>query len=156
MDCFMGGDCRVYTIECNVAVVDGVPRNFRDPLVDPLWGEAARQELQLLTNIMNTLVPISSEDGRAMISGGADRVMPFPVYEKKIKEGKEVIKVRLVCNGKAQHGAGETYAPTPSRIEMYVLLEVVVRKGWAIAHVDESRAFLSSYCCQCKRGQGDV
>jgi hypothetical protein len=43
-----------------------------------------------------------------------------------------------------QHGAGETYAPTPSRIEMYVLLEIVVRAGWQIAHIDESRAFLST------------
>jgi hypothetical protein len=74
---------------------------------------------------MNTLVPISSEDGRTLVSGGADRVMHFLVYERKIKEGNEVIKVRLVCNGKVQHGAGKTYAPTPSRVEMYVLLEIV-------------------------------
>jgi hypothetical protein len=69
---------------------------FNDALLDPLWGEAARQEF-LLTNGMNTLVPISSEDGRTLVSGGADRVMHFPVYERKIKEGKEVIKARPVC-----------------------------------------------------------
>jgi hypothetical protein len=67
-DYLMGGDNRVDTIECIAAVVDGVP-NFKDALLDPLWGEAARQDLQLLTNVMHTLVPISSEDGRALVRG---------------------------------------------------------------------------------------
>jgi hypothetical protein len=29
--------------------------------------------------------------------------MLFRVYKRKVKEGKEVMKVKLVCNGKAQH-----------------------------------------------------
>lgn len=145
------GDCyaevvrgEVWVIECNAAVVEGVPRNFKDALIDPVWGEAARQELDLLTNIMNTLVPIRHDDGKRMIEQGADKVVLFPVYEKKIKEGKEVKKVRLVCNGKTQYGAEETYSPTPSRLELYVLLEVAITEGWELAHLDESRAFLSA------------
>ena len=68
-----------------------------------------------------------------------NEVIPPSVRPQGSQE--ETSKGLCVLNGKAQHGAGETYVPTPSRIEMYVLLEVVVRKGWAIAHVDESRIF---------------
>jgi hypothetical protein len=52
--------------------------------------------------------------------------------------------VRLVCNGKTQYRAGETYLPTPTRVEMYILFQVVATHDWEMVHLDETRAFLSS------------
>ena len=131
-------------MEGYAALTEGVPKSLREALQDPKWGEPARAELYTLTNQMRTLVPIRREDAKEAISRGADQVMLFPIYERKIKEGREVFKVRLVCNGKTQYGAGETYSPTPTRIEMYILLQILATFDWEFCHLDETRAFLSS------------
>jgi hypothetical protein len=68
----------------------------------------------------------------------------FPVYEEKIKEGAQVKKVRLVCNGKTQQNPGATYSPTPSREEFHLLLHIIAHYDWEFCHMDESRAFLSA------------
>ena len=147
-DCHTGG---VLTIgeeprisECFMAMSEGVPRSLREALKDPRWGEPARNELHTLTNQMRTLVPITKDDAIKAVQEGADKVVLFPVYEKKVKEGKEVFKVRLVCNGKTQYGAGQTYSPTPTRVEMYILFQLAATLDWELVHLDETRAFLSS------------
>jgi hypothetical protein len=82
----------------------------------PLWGGSSQTGVAVVDKRDDEHIGADLVSGwRALVGGGADRVMLFPVYGRKVKEGKEVMKVRLVCNGKAQHGAGETYAPTPSR-----------------------------------------
>ncbi len=126
------------------AVTQGVPRSLKEALVDPIWGEPARKELHTLTNQMMTLIPIKDDDARELIHNGADKVMLFPIYEKKLKAGVEVFKVRLVCNGKTQFSAENTYSPTPTRVELFILMAVVATYDWECAHLDEIRAFLSS------------
>jgi hypothetical protein len=81
-----------------------------------------------------------SNTERRCKENGADKVMLFPVYERKIK----VFKVRMVCNGKTQYGAGPTYSPMPTRTEMYLLFHVAATLDWECVHLDESRAFPSS------------
>lgn len=147
---YYDGDAKEFVIieeqvvDAFVAVRDGVPKSFKQALCDPVWGEAARNEFFTLTNVMKTLVPVKMDDLKQGVKDGADTVVLFPVYESKVKEGKEVKKVRLVCNGKSQHGASETYSPTPTRTEFLVMMQIVAMKGWWMVHLDESRAFLSS------------
>jgi hypothetical protein len=131
-------------IDAFVVVREGIPKNFRLALSDPRWGEAARNEFNTITNVMGTLVKIGDDDAKMLIRAGADKVILFPIYERKIKEGNEVLKVRLVGNGKTQFKAGQTYSPTPTRTEFMMLLHVSAALGWVLVHLDETRAFLSS------------
>lgn len=146
IDAITGGVVQIdgSEVEAYVAVKENVPKSLKEALADPIWGEPARKELHTLTNQMMTLIPIRSDDARDLIDEGADKVVLFPIYERKMKEGVEVLKVRLVCNGKTQFGAGNTYSPTPTRVEMFVVLSIVAIFGWKCAHLDEIRAFLSS------------
>jgi len=75
---------------------------------------------------------------------GADLVLLFPVYEKKVKEGKVVFKVRLVGDGRTHYHAGDTYSATPSREELLILLHVAAAIDWHYVHLDEKRAFLKA------------
>ena len=73
---------------------------------------------------------VNAELARATIqSQGADLVLLFPVYEKKVKEGKLVHKVRLVGDGRTHYHAGETYSATPSGEELLILLRVATGLG---------------------------
>ena len=74
----------------------------------------------------------------------ADLVIIFPIYEEKFKEGEIVRKVRLVANGKTQYMSGPTYASTPSREELLVLLHLFAVFDWDYVHLDEIRAFLTA------------
>lgn len=126
------------------AVNDNVPRTFEEALKSPVWGEAARKEWQTLIDT-KAIVEVDTGIARDAIKNQqADLVLLFPVYEQKVKEGKVVFKVRLVGDGRSQYHAGETYASTPSREELLILLHVIAAKGWTYAHVDEIRAFLST------------
>ena len=131
-------------IDAYVVVKVAVPKNFKLALTDPIWGEAARSEFNTLTTVMGTLIKIRKEDAYMLRQGGADRVILFPIYEKKIKEGQEILKVRLVCNGRTQFGAGQTYSPTPTRCEFFILLHIIAALRWYFVHLDETRAFLSA------------
>jgi hypothetical protein len=75
---------------------------------------------------------------------GADLVVLFPVYESKVKDGQIVYKVRLVGDGRTHYSAGKTYAATPSREELLIVLHIVAALDWDYAHVDEIRAFLNA------------
>jgi hypothetical protein len=125
------------------AVTKNVPRSYTEALVHPLWGDPARKEWSTLVD-SKALVEVSSDIARKAIDDGADVVVLFPVYERKIKDGKEVHKVRLVGNGKTQYNAGATYSPTPSREEFLLLLHIVATLDWEFVHVDEIRAFLNA------------
>jgi Reverse transcriptase (RNA-dependent DNA polymerase) len=126
------------------AVTENVPRSFSDALKDPLWGDAARTELNTLIST-KAIVEIDAELARNTIkSQGADLVLLFPVYEKKVKEGKVVHKVRLVGDGRTHYHAGDTYSATPSREELLILLHVAAGLGWHYVHLDEKRAFLKA------------
>jgi len=150
--------CRIATSEENLSVEDkdakvevegyravtkNVPKSFQAALTSSEWGDAARHELNVFAE-QGTMVELNKEVAQTCIENGADIVIIFPVYEEKIKEGKLVRKVRLVCNGKTQYHAGATYSPTPSREEFYVLLHLIATLNWEFAHIDESRAFLTA------------
>lgn len=125
------------------AVTEGVPRTFQEALRDRIWGQPAQAEVSGLV-AAGTIVQCRRELAQEAIAAGADFVIVFPVYEEKVKAGEVVRKVRLVCNGKTQIGAGETYSPTPSREELLLLLHLAAFYDWEITHLDETRAFLSA------------
>lgn len=124
-------------------VTTGVPKNFSAGLKDPEWGDPCRVEWSGLMD-MKTLVQMQRHIAEEDIRKGADVVILFPIYEIKMKEGKEVKKVRLVCNGKTQRNAGATYSPTPSKDELLVLLHMCAKCDWDYCHIDEKRAFLNA------------
>lgn len=128
---------------CYRAVKGDVPKTFQLALKDPLWGEAARTEWHTILE-QGTLLKIDRELAHELIRDGADMVVLFPIYEKKIKEGKEVFKVRLVANGKSHHPEDSPYSPTPRKEELFILLHLAACQGWQINHIDEMRAFLSA------------
>ncbi len=125
------------------AVTVNVPRDFPKALVHPVWGEPSRTEWSTIVDA-KAMVKVSIEFAREQIKAGADVVYLFPIYEEKFKEGKTVLKVRLVGDGRTQHHATDTYSPTPSREELLVLLHIVGKLDWDYYLVDEKRAFLNS------------
>jgi len=125
------------------AVSTNVPKTFVAALKDPLWGPAARQEWETIMDA-GTLLKIDKHTAKQMVQDGADLVVLFPVYEQKIKNGKEVFKVRLVANGRQHHPEESVYSQTPRREELLILLHLAGTHGWDLAHIDEVRAFLSA------------
>lgn len=126
------------------AVTENVPRNFPAALQDPKWGAPARKELNTLFET-KAIVQIDRDIALELIKAKeADLVILFPVYEEKIKEGNLVYKVRLVGDGRTHYSALNTYAATPSREELLILLHIAAMMGWTYYHVDEVRAFLSA------------
>ena len=125
------------------AVTKGVPRTFSEALVDPVWGRPAREEWEKLVD-SKALVEIDIRIAEEAIKNGADLVTLFPIYEEKEKEGVDVKKTRLLGDGRTQYNAGSTYAPTPSREELMILLHVCASRGWELIHIDEVRAFLNA------------
>jgi hypothetical protein len=125
------------------AVTTGVPKTFAAALNDHVWGEPARIEWQTLLDT-NAIVKVSKEFAESQLKDGADLVYLFPVYEVKMREGMEVRKVRLVGDGRTHYSAGNTYASTPSREELLILLHLIANHDWEYVHVDEKRAFLSA------------
>ena len=127
-----------------VAITDNVPKSFAAALRDPLWGDAARLELNTLVST-GAIVEIDAELAKNAVKyQGADLVLLFPVYEKKVKEGKVVYKVRLVGDGRTHYHAGATYSATPSREELLILLHIAASLDWHYVHLDEKRAFLKA------------
>jgi len=122
---------------------DNLPRTFSAALRDPDWQEAAKKEWQTITD-SKCLVVINDEIAREDIQNGAIVVNLFPVYERKIQDGKVVNKVRLVADGRMQDTASNTYASTPSREELLILMQLSASMGWDNVHLDEKRAFLSA------------
>lgn len=148
----VGGDTSVEV--AYRAVTQGVPRTFAQALKDPVWGDAARKEWNTLIET-NAIVAVDKEFALKCLRGEAskaDLVTLFPVYEEKIKEGQLVRKVRLVGDGRTHYHAGDTYAATPSREELLIMLHIIAALGWEYAHVDEIRAFLNSKY----KGESDV
>ncbi len=126
------------------AVTENVPKSFAAALKDPIWGEPARKELNTLIST-RAIVEVSSALAHDAIKNhGANLVVLFPVYERKIRDGLEVFKVRLVGDGRTHYNAGNTYAGTPSREELYILLHVIAALDWDFALLDEVRAFLTA------------
>ncbi len=126
------------------AVKENVPKSFPAALQDPRWGAPARKELNTLFETKAIVEVDPNIAKRVLKSNGADLVILFPVYETKEKEGQQVDKVRLVGDGRTHYSAVHTYAATPSREELLVLLHIIAMLGWTYYHVDEIRAFLSA------------
>ena len=127
------------------AVTVGVPRDFNAALHHPKWGKPAQKELYTVVEATGALCNIDREVALDCIRNhGADLVILFPVYEEKIRDGERVYKVRLVGDGRTHNHPGNTYAATPSREELLILLHVIAGLGWHYALVDEIRAFLNA------------
>ena len=124
------------------AVTENVPRNFGEALRHPLWGEAARKELNDL--LEKAMIRIPADIALEGIANGSDCLTLFPVYESKIRDGKLVHKVRLVADGRRHATAGPTYSSTPSREEFLMFVDMIARQEWEWCHVDENRAFLNA------------
>ena len=58
------------------------------------------------------------------IEFGAEVLRMMPMYEEKIKNGQLVQKIRLVADGRFHVKHGNTYSPTPSREELYIILHI--------------------------------
>jgi hypothetical protein len=126
------------------AVTQDVPKDFTDALSHPVWGAPARTEWDTVVGA-HCIVQTNTEMAIDCINNHqADLVVLFPVYESKVKDGVTVYKVRLVGDGRTHYHAGSTYAATPSREELLVLLHVIAALDWDYAHVDEIRAFLNA------------
>ena len=86
-----------------VLIKVNVPGSFQKALVDKVWGEGARAEWETLHDTRTIMQVDASLAREAVWKGETDIIYMFPIYEKKLKEGKVVYKVRLVCNGKTQN-----------------------------------------------------
>lgn len=124
------------------AVTEGVPRNWDEALVHPVWGPPARLELEDVAS--KALIKMDKDIAKQLIRDGVDCVTLFPVYEVKERDGKTVYKVRLVGNGRTHFTHGNTYSAVPSRDEFFVFLDTVASEGWTWVHLDEKRAFLKA------------
>ena len=132
--------------ECYVAIKENVPKTFAAAMQDPIWREAALKEFNMLINtkcLVRTPVHLALED---IQERQAQVLHLIPCYEKKVDEnGLPIYKVRLVVNGSVQKAsAADTYAATPSREQLLILLHIIASHDWEYWHVDESRAFISS------------
>jgi len=126
------------------AVTDQVPKSFAAALADPVWGDAARKEINLILSSKAMVEVDGTIAKEAIKSQQADLMYLFPVYEEKLKEGVLVKKVRLVADGRTHHHAGDTFSATPSREELLILMHLVAALDWDYAHIDEIRAFLKA------------
>jgi hypothetical protein len=120
-------------------VTENVPGKFTDALYHPVWGGPLKTEIGLLKD--KVIVKISYPEAMEYKKNGADIVRLFHIYEIKTKDGVDIYKVRLVADGRTHRPDGPTYAATPSREELLILLHIIAREDWEFAHVDESRAF---------------
>ena len=101
-----------------------------------MWGNGARVEWETFHDT-KTITQVDAKLAReAVKKGDADVVYMFPIYEKKIKEGKVVYKVRLVCNGKTQNPTMNIPAWTPSREELYIFLHIAAHQDYEVVHID--------------------
>lgn len=121
------------------------PATFAAAMTDPNWREAATKEFGQVISENNTVVSFDVTEARRLVANGDAQVLwLMPVYEEKIKEGVQVRKVRLVADGRQHTKHGPTYAPTPSRSELFTLLHLFATHNLDYFHVDEIRAFLSA------------
>ena len=126
------------------AVTENIPKNFTAALHDPLWGEPARVEFDTIVVDTKAVVEIDRQIARAHIENGAEVLRIIPVYEEKIKNGQLVRKVRLVADGRFHTKHGQTYSPTPSREELFILLHIFAACDMDYYFIDEVRAFLNA------------
>ncbi len=66
-----------------------VPKSFAAALQDPKWGDPARLEWATLLEAQ-TLVAADRANALEAVGAGADLVVLFPIYEEKVKDGKQV------------------------------------------------------------------
>lgn len=131
-------------VEGHKAITIDTPKTFRDALRDPQWGDAARAEMTTLLHTKAIVKVDYSVAMDAIKNQGADLVVLFPVYERKLRDGATVFKVRLVGDGRTHYNAGDCYSATPTREELLILFHLIAHKDWDYAHIDESRAFLNA------------
>jgi hypothetical protein len=130
--------------ECYRAVTENVPKSFSAALKDPVWAEPARAELAQLTVNTNCIVECDQQIAAENIRAGAEVLRLLAVYEEKVKEGVLVRKVRLVADGRRHLKHGPTYAATPSREDLLLLLHIFATDDIDYFFLDEVRAFLSA------------
>lgn len=125
------------------AVTVGIPKNFDDALVHPVWGDPARAEFNTIKET-GTIIRVDTTIAKEALKNGATLVVLFPVYEEKIKDGQTVKKVRLVGDGRTHYDPGSTYTTMPSKEELYLLLHLTAHLNWHYILLDEKRAFLGA------------
>lgn len=130
--------------ECFRAVTKNVPRSFTAALHDPVWGDPARKEFEVVTTLTGAIVAVDQNIAKAHIKAGAEVLRMLTVYEEKIKAGQLVRKVRLVADGRQHHKHGNIYSPTPSREEFFILMHYFAVHNYNFYVLDEIRAFLNA------------
>lgn len=128
--------------ECYKAVTG--PRSFAQALLDPDWSTAAQTELRTIVDETKAVVSCDQDIARENIKNGADVLRMIAVYEEKIKNGELVRKVRLVADGRRHTKHGPTYAATPSREELFIMLHILAADDMDYYVIDQVRAFLSA------------
>ena len=126
------------------AVTENIPKNFTAALQDPVWGAPARIEFDTIIVDTKAVVEINRDIAKSHIENGAEVLRMMPVYEEKIKNGQLVRKVRLVADGRFHLKHGNTYSPTPSREELYIILHIFAANDMEYYFIDEVRAFLNA------------
>jgi hypothetical protein len=121
-----------------------VPKSFPAALRDKRWGPAAQAEWQKMAESRCLVVADTRVAQAAIADGSATLFYLFPIFENKEKEGKNVDAVRLVADGRQQANLDEdTYAFTPAKEELLVLLHLASTFDWEMVLIDHKRAFLS-------------
>jgi hypothetical protein len=64
------------------------------------------------------------------------------VFTQKFKDGKWVVKARLVANGSKME-KGYVYSPTVERMTLFTLLTLAGTRGWPVRQADFKSAFLN-------------
>jgi len=102
------------------------PKNFTAALQDPVRGAPARIEFDTIIVDTKAVVEINRDIAKSHIEFEAEvlRMMPMPMYEEKIKNGQLMQIIRLVADGRFRLKHGNTYSPTPSREELYIILHI--------------------------------
>ena len=78
------------------AVTENVPRSITKALSHPRWGTPTREELSTITERTGTLVPVDTQIALADIKNGANCLTILLVFEEKVKDGRQVDKVRMM------------------------------------------------------------
>lgn len=126
------------------AVTENVPKSFAAALCHPDWAEPARTELRTIVTDTKAVVEADQNIAKENIRNGAEVLRMIAVYEEKTKNNVLVRKVRLVADGRHHNKHGPTYASTPSREELFILLHLFATDDMDYFVIDQVRAFLSA------------
>jgi hypothetical protein len=112
-------------------------KNWKLAMEDELHLDGMKQEKQAWDkNHVYESVKLSD------VPAGAKLLWAHWVFVPKWKDGKWIVKARLVVDGSKME-CKDTYAPTVDRMTVFSTLVMAVQRGWAIRQADFSTAFLN-------------